>query len=121
MLALYRELLKLRREERALRPGDATVAVQHDEVAGWIRLTLTPKVPGAAKLVTLFNLSDQRVDLSIAASGSVADKATRILATDDNPFTPRAAPGRVPGKTADAAGRVAVSPWSAVLHRVESR
>ena len=121
MLALYRELLKLRREERALRPGDATIAVEHDEVAGWIRLTLTPKAQGAAKLVAMFNLSDQRVDLTIAADGSVAEKATRILATDDNPFTPRAAPGRVPSKSADASGRVAISPWSAVLHRVESR
>jgi len=121
MLSLYRDLLKLRREERALRPGDGTVEVEHDETGGWIRLTQVPKGRAAARLVALFNVSDQRVDLSIAASGSVADRATRLLATDDNPYTPRAAPGRVPTKSADASGRVAVSPWSAVLHRVESR
>ncbi len=121
MLSLYRDLLKLRREERSLRPGDATVAVEHDETGGWIRLTLMPKERTAARLVALYNVSDERVDLSITESGSVADRATRILATDDNPYTPRAAPGRVPSKSADTLGRVAVSPWSAVLHRVESR
>jgi maltooligosyltrehalose trehalohydrolase len=121
MLALYRDLIRLRRQERALRPGDATVTVEHDEVAGWIRLTLSPNDRTAARLVVLFNLSDQRVDLPLAASGSVADRPLRVLATDDNPYTPRASPGRVPSKSPDAAGRIAVSPWSAVLHKIEAR
>ena len=119
MLALYRELLRLRKQERALRPGDATVAVEHDEAGGWIRLTLTPKHGKGATLVALFNVSDQRVDLPLSANGGNAGSATRVLATDDNPYTPRAAPGRVPSKQPDAQGRIAVSPWSAVLHRVE--
>ena len=121
MLALYRDLIRLRRQERALRPGDATVTVEHDEVAGWIRLTLSPNDRTAATLVVLFNLSDQRVDLPLVASGSAPDRPVRVLATDDNPYTPRAAPGRVPSKSPDAAGRIAVSPWSAVLHRIEAR
>jgi maltooligosyltrehalose trehalohydrolase len=36
MLALYRDLLRLRRSEPALRPAAATVRVRHDESAGWV-------------------------------------------------------------------------------------
>jgi maltooligosyltrehalose trehalohydrolase len=36
--ALYRDLLRARREEPALRPGAAAVYVEHDATAGWIRV-----------------------------------------------------------------------------------
>ena len=121
MLGLYRELLKLRRQERALRPGDATVTVDHDETAAWIRLTLTPKAEAGATLIVMFNVGDQRVDLPLSPEGRSLGNATRVFATDDNPFTPRAAAWRVPSKAPDAQGRIAVSPWSAVLYRVESK
>jgi maltooligosyltrehalose trehalohydrolase len=54
MLALYRELLHLRRTEPALRPAACAVRVRHDEAAGWVAV-------GYAKeetvLQAVFNLS----------------------------------------------------------------
>ncbi|HEY7530674.1 MAG TPA: malto-oligosyltrehalose trehalohydrolase, partial [Gemmatimonadota bacterium] len=40
LLALHRELLRLRREEPALRPGAAAVVVTHDGDAEWVALRL---------------------------------------------------------------------------------
>ena len=52
---LYRALLELRRTERALRPGDAVVAVHHDEVMKTVALEL-----GASDrtVLALFNFSN---------------------------------------------------------------
>jgi maltooligosyltrehalose trehalohydrolase len=118
MLALYRALLLLRREERALRPGDADIAVDHDEAAGWIRLTLTPRGRGST-LIALFNLSDTRQQLALAAGGSAVRGVTRVLGTDDPEFTPG---GRARG-TADTStprDMIAVPPSTAVLFKVEA-
>jgi maltooligosyltrehalose trehalohydrolase len=120
MLALYRALLKLRREERALRPGDADVVVEHDEAAAWVRLTLTPHTAGAAPLIVLFNLSAERRELSLAAEGTVVPAATRILATDDPGYAPG---GKGRGNTEFVQGnaRVAVGPSAAAVFKVEPR
>ncbi|HKG91758.1 MAG TPA: malto-oligosyltrehalose trehalohydrolase [Gemmatimonadaceae bacterium] len=57
LLARYRELLRLRREEPALRPGAAESRVEHDEREGWITLLLRPRA-NAPALFAEFNLSD---------------------------------------------------------------
>jgi maltooligosyltrehalose trehalohydrolase len=119
MLALYRALLKLRREERALRPGDAAVDVEHDEAGAWIRLTLRPCEGRGAILIALFNLSDERRELSLAADGVVVPGATRILGTDDPAFVP-AGRSRGAADTTPASERVTVAPSTAVLFKVES-
>ena len=120
MRALYRALLQLRREERALRPGDADVTVEHDETAEWIRLTLTPRDGRGSTLVVLFNLAVERRELSVLASGGPAKGAVRILSTDEPRFTPGAG-GRA-GSDADAvAERIAVAPHGAVLIRMDGR
>ena len=88
MLALYRALLRLRREERALRPGDADVDVEHDESAGWIRMTLRPNAGTGTALVALFNLSTEPRELALAGSSRAIGTARRILATDEPRFMP---------------------------------
>ena len=120
MLALYRALLTLRREERALRPGDADVSVQHDEAAGWIRLTLTPRTSAGAPLIILFNLSADRRELLLAAEGTPIGSATRILATDDPSFAPGGR-GRANTEFVQGNARVAVAPSSAAVFKVEPR
>ena len=119
MLALYRALLKLRREERALRPGDAEVDVEHDEAAAWIRLTLTPREGRGAILIALFNLSDERRELSLAADGVAVSEAARVLGTDDPAYVPG---GRSRGAadSTPASERVSVAPSTAVVFKVES-
>lgn len=57
--AMYRELLAIRREEPALRPGAAQITVRSDATARWIAMRLD--APGARSLLALFNLSaDER-------------------------------------------------------------
>jgi len=51
----YRELLAIRHEEPALRPGAARIAVRSDEGARWIAMRLD--APGARSLLALFNLA----------------------------------------------------------------
>lgn len=120
MRALYRALLTLRREERALRPGDAEVDVQHDEAAAWIRLTLTPRDGRGATLIALYNLSEERRELSLAPSGGAVRDATRVLGTDDPAYVPGGA-GRGTADPTPATERVVVAPSTAVLFKVEFR
>ena len=118
MLALYRALLTLRREERALRPGDAEIAVDHDEAAAWIRMTLTPRDAAGAPLVVLFNLSAERRELSLAADGASIGSATRIFATDDPAYAPGGR-GRANTEFVQGNARVAVAPSAAAVFKVE--
>jgi maltooligosyltrehalose trehalohydrolase len=120
MLSLYRALLKLRREERALRPGDAEVTVEHDEAAAWIRLTLTPRSGVGATLIALFNFAEERRELPLAADGRALRGATRLLATDDPVYVPG---GRARGtpETPPATERAVVAPSAAVVFKVEPR
>lgn len=53
--AIYRELLAIRREEPALRPGAAEITVRSDAAARWIAMRLD--APGARSLLALFNLA----------------------------------------------------------------
>lgn len=53
---LYEDLLRLRREEPALRPGDARVRVAHHAATDRIVLFLTPTTGQGRPLVAFFNL-----------------------------------------------------------------
>ena len=54
--ALYRDLLRLRRAEAALRPGAAEVRVRNDETAGWVAVRYQR---GGEVLEGIFNLSSE--------------------------------------------------------------
>jgi maltooligosyltrehalose trehalohydrolase len=63
--ALYRRLIRMRREERALRPGAGTYDVHGGGERSWVALEL--HADGAADLLAVFNLGDaQEVVLPIA-------------------------------------------------------
>jgi len=118
MLALYRALIKLRREERLLRPGDADVDVAHDETAGWVRLTLSPKGGAGARLVALFNLSSARVEVALSHGRGGAGRATRLVGTDDAAFS-AGREGRGTDSVVDASARATIPASTAILYRVE--
>ena len=54
MVALYRELIRLRRTEPGLRPGAAAVRVRHDEAAGWVTVRYDKE---ESVLQAVFNLA----------------------------------------------------------------
>jgi maltooligosyltrehalose trehalohydrolase len=59
LLALYRDLIALRRAERALRPGSAGVQVESDATAGWVTLALAPTDGGSDVLLAVFNFGEE--------------------------------------------------------------
>ena len=83
--AMYRELLAIRREEPALRPGAADITVQSEASARWIAMRLD--APGARSLLALFNLAtsersvplggrrDGRWRARFSTSGALVDDA----------------------------------------------
>ncbi|MBA3318840.1 MAG: DUF3459 domain-containing protein, partial [Gemmatimonadales bacterium] len=54
--ALYRDLLRLRRSEAALRPGGSETRVRHDEAAGWVAVRYSRE---GEVLEAIFNLSTE--------------------------------------------------------------
>jgi len=83
--AMFRELLAIRHEEPALRPGAARITVQSDASARWIAMRLD--APGARSLLALFNLAtsehtvplggerDGRWRARFSTSGALVDDA----------------------------------------------
>jgi maltooligosyltrehalose trehalohydrolase len=67
MLALYRELLRLRRTEPALRPGDATIKVRNDDAAGWVAVRYDKE---KSVLEAVFNLSSEPRAVPLGGSES---------------------------------------------------
>jgi maltooligosyltrehalose trehalohydrolase len=62
--ALYRRLIRLRREERALRPGAGSYVVHGGRERAWVALEL--HADGASSLLAVFNLDDaQTIELPI--------------------------------------------------------
>ncbi len=53
--ALYKDLLRIRKEERALRPGDARVHVWSDELEEWVAMELVPE--GQSPLLVVLNFA----------------------------------------------------------------
>jgi maltooligosyltrehalose trehalohydrolase len=74
-LALYRDLLRLRRTEPALQPGNGGVTVLHDEREGW--LSLAREFRGR-RLLALFNFA--RASRALPAEGM-----TRLVFATDDP------------------------------------
>jgi maltooligosyltrehalose trehalohydrolase len=84
MRAMYRELLAIRRDEPALRPGAARITVRSDAGARWIAMRLD--APGARSLLALFNLatSERQIPLgSEDGGGWHARFATREIPRDE--------------------------------------
>ncbi|MEP7066144.1 MAG: malto-oligosyltrehalose trehalohydrolase [Gemmatimonadota bacterium] len=81
MRAMYRELLAIRREEPALRPGAARITVRSDAGARWIAMRLDAQ--GARSLLVLFNLatSQRSVPLSDEDGGGWRARFTTGEAT----------------------------------------
>jgi hypothetical protein len=97
--ALYTDLLKLRRKERALRPAAASISVSHDDTDRWVRVGFS--LPGS-ELVGAFNFADQ------VRTVSLLQPAALILSTDDPKYGGR-------GGVRLAPAEVTVPPLSAVL------
>jgi maltooligosyltrehalose trehalohydrolase len=62
MLTLYRELLRLRRTEPALRPAAAAVRVRHDDAAGWVAVRYDKE---DTVLEAAFNLSGEAREVPV--------------------------------------------------------
>ncbi|HEU4955108.1 MAG TPA: malto-oligosyltrehalose trehalohydrolase, partial [Gemmatimonadales bacterium] len=75
VLALYRDLLRLRRALPLLRPGAAEPAVRHDEKEGWVAMRLSG---GDQTLDAVFNFSTGLRDVP-----GTAHPADLLLDTDD--------------------------------------
>ena len=88
MLALYRDLIALKRRERALRPGDAVVRVSHDSQAQWIVLELVPA--SGDVLAIAFNLADEPREVPLP--GHAAARWTTVLSTADSRYGRAGAP-----------------------------
>jgi maltooligosyltrehalose trehalohydrolase len=84
LYALYRELLRARREEPALRPGGAEPHVAYNAEEGWITLELVASGDEGADLVVLFNLAKSEVGVPVATT-KAGEWQTRLF-TDDKQF-----------------------------------
>jgi maltooligosyltrehalose trehalohydrolase len=103
MLSLYRDLIRLRRREPALRPGAAAVRVRHDEAAGWVAVRYDKE---ETVLETVFNLSPEACAVPLERR----DDWALALSTD--------APGYGgQGKAALAGSEVGLPGYAAVLLR----
>ena len=114
MLALHRELLRLRRVEPALRPGSAATAVTHHELDGWVALRLGHR---AGDLLAAFNLGGRN---AVAEAPGLPTRWRRALSTDDAAW---GGPGvRAPEVVDDtpAPPRIFLPPLTAVLYRPET-
>jgi maltooligosyltrehalose trehalohydrolase len=124
VLALYRDLLSLRRDEPALRPGGAKVSVSGGSepeadggTGGWIVLDLIPRDAGARRLAAVFNLApDMRT-----APLPVSHAAWRILLeTTDPRYRAAEAPDERPALLNAGDPAVTIAPDSAVLLDTET-
>ncbi|HEY0970457.1 MAG TPA: malto-oligosyltrehalose trehalohydrolase [Gemmatimonadales bacterium] len=126
MLALYRELLAIRRSEPLLRPGTVQPVVEHDGESEWISLhypsATEAGVPGAgAPLWVALNFAGapRRVSAPRGAGSGVEGGIWRaVLSTDEARFGGGGAvPEPVMATGSDAAADLA--PHSAILFRLE--
>ena len=84
VLALYRDLLVLRRSQGALRPGAARIDVRFDASAGWVALHLA--APGEAELLGLFGFRaapDGGATELVRVPARVPGSWDLLLTTDD--------------------------------------
>ena len=108
-LRLHRDLLRLRADEPALRPGGVEVAVMYGEQngdEGWILVELARS--GEADLVAAFNLTPNAREVPLPPRLDEAQWELRF-ATDDVRY------GGTGSPVTFAAGRLVLPAWSAAL------
>jgi maltooligosyltrehalose trehalohydrolase len=110
--ALYRDLLRLRRQEPALRPGDSAITVKHDDAKQWLTVELTPDDGNA--LLALFNLGGSTPAIPVPDGSESWDA---LLSTDDPPY--RAPGGEPAGDAASGDDTITLPPYTAALYRRE--
>jgi maltooligosyltrehalose trehalohydrolase len=74
--ALYTDLLRMRHQEPALRPGSASISVKHSESDQWVSLTLQAT---GSSLIASFNFGSVERILALESPGGHA----AVLSTDD--------------------------------------
>lgn len=119
VLALYRDLLALRREEPALHPGRSSVTAVADPAGAWLAVELRPPVPNEPMLLTAYNFSDveQHVPVPAAPEGRLwrlrfSTRNARYGGPSDTPRLTRQKNGM---------SHARVLPESAALYRLEAR
>jgi maltooligosyltrehalose trehalohydrolase len=118
MRALYRDLLRVRRDEGALRPGEAEVRVAHDEADAWITLELARA--WGRPLMVLFNLSE--AERRIPAATSAPGTWTLLLSTDATTYGGcGGAPVRLPDDGTESATVMVPASSASVYVREEDR
>jgi maltooligosyltrehalose trehalohydrolase len=116
ILALYRDLLGVRRSEVALRPGAAEIHAGADPKRECLIVRLTPRERGASTLLALYNFSAVDRDVSVSAAGG---RWHLRFSTRDERY---GGPGDEPAIAVESDGmtrRVTLRPESAVLFRDE--
>jgi maltooligosyltrehalose trehalohydrolase len=102
LYTLYRDLLRIRRNVPALRPGSGEPRVAHDERDGWITLEQTSDQSGLS-LMTMFNLSDR--ERQVPAATSAPGTWRLLLSTDGEMYGGR---GGAPACLPDGGGATAL-------------
>jgi len=105
--SMYRELLAIRREEPALRPGAARITVRSDASARWIAMRLD--APGARSLLALFNLATSERSLPLGAEDGTGWRARFFTGEAPRAADPAPASGSA----------VSLPPLSAALYSKE--
>jgi maltooligosyltrehalose trehalohydrolase len=113
--ALYRDLLRLRRQEPALRPGASAIDVRHDAAQKWLTIELTPD--DGNPLLAVFNLSDSVRAIAVTDGSESWDP---LLSTGDAPYQ---VPNGTRGADADANDddTITLPPYTAALFRREQQ
>ena len=118
-LALFRDLLAIRREERALQPGRAALSAAVDPDGAWLTVELRSTDGHAHTLFAAYNFS--AAEHHVPVPGAPAGRLWRLRFSTRNARyggpsdTPRLT------KQKDGASRVRVLPESAALYRLEDR
>ncbi|MGH7717304.1 MAG: DUF3459 domain-containing protein, partial [Gemmatimonadaceae bacterium] len=116
LLALYRDLLRLRHGEPALTPSRARARVDHDADAAWLTLELSPQASPERTLFAAFNFSGVEVEVPAPRYGSWLP----VLFTDAVRYGGRTDAPRAPlgGERGDR--RLIVVAHGAALYRLET-
>ena len=112
--ALYRDLLRLRKEERALRPGQSSVAARHDASARWLSVELSDR--GRPMLATVFNLADREQPVPLPNGDG---RWCKVLSTSDAAYQADKT-GSASRDDADR-GTITLPPYTAALFRRENQ
>ncbi|HEX6809794.1 MAG TPA: malto-oligosyltrehalose trehalohydrolase [Gemmatimonadaceae bacterium] len=118
-LALFRDLLAIRREERALQPGRAALSTAVDPGGSWLTVELRPTEDHAHTLFAAYNFSD--AEHHVLVPTPQAGRVWRLRFSTRN--ARYGGPSDTPRLTKQKGGvwRVRVLPESAVLYRLEDR